>query len=214
LHHCARVAWHESDYPQTALLAGQLLDVSRDAGDETNIIEALALLGESARSQRDYRRAAALFGDALGRARASGDQFRIATLQPRLADVLRILGDSKQARALYLDSVVGLYRLGEKWFLMRSMVGLARVSIGSDPERAVRLLGAAQALRDGLGALPDQANFDRAVGAVRDALPAARFESAWADGHAMDLARAVAYASADPSLGDNWRGPEAPLTPD
>jgi predicted ATPase/DNA-binding SARP family transcriptional activator len=194
LYHAGRLAWHEADHDRVASLAAELLAVSKEVRDASGQIEALSLLGETARARRDYPGATARFREALAMARAAGDRFRAAALLSRLADVLRLLGEAGEARACYLGAIPTLHRMGEKWFLMRSFVGLARLDGAAAPVRAARLLGAAQALRDGFRVLPDQANFDRAVAGVRALLDAGRFDAAWAASRTMPLEAAVALA--------------------
>jgi hypothetical protein len=61
------------------------------------------------------------------------------------------------------------------------------------PERAVRLWGAAEALYDSIGKHTDY--YDRA--AARAQLDDATFAAAWAEGRAMTVEQAIAYALAD-----------------
>jgi hypothetical protein len=59
-----------------------------------------------------------------------------------------------------------------------------------EPERAARLWGAAEALRDSLGLpLPpnEHPEYDRSLAAVREALGQETFARAWAAGRAMTL---------------------------
>ena len=73
-------------------------------------------------------------------------------------------------------------------------------------ERAARLFGAAEAWREVAGtplSPVQRAGYEREVAAVRAQLDAARFAAAWAQGRAMSLEQAIAYAvSEDVSLTD------------
>jgi hypothetical protein len=65
------------------------------------------------------------------------------------------------------------------------------------PERPVRLHAAAQALRDAIGkpvAPSRRAEHQRELAAARAALGKQAFAAAWAEGRAMTLEQAVAYA--------------------
>ena len=78
------------------------------------------------------------------------------------------------------------------------LAGLAG-SCGStgDAGRAARLFGAAHALRESVGiplrpiARPE---YERDVAAVRTRLDEASWQAAWAEGQAMTLEQAIAYA--------------------
>jgi hypothetical protein len=64
-------------------------------------------------------------------------------------------------------------------------------------ERAIRLLGAGEAFCETLGARPPVAiaqEYERTVAAGRAALGEAGFAAAWAQGRAMALDEAAAYA--------------------
>ncbi len=65
------------------------------------------------------------------------------------------------------------------------------------PERAARLFGAANALLERSGAVldeVDQAEHARDVAATRAQLDEATYAAAWAEGRAMTLEHAIAYA--------------------
>jgi hypothetical protein len=67
-------------------------------------------------------------------------------------------------------------------------------------DRAVRLFGAAEALREAIGHLPNpqaQADYDDCLDATRSRLGVIAFEAAWAEGRAMTLEQAIEYALAD-----------------
>jgi hypothetical protein len=67
------------------------------------------------------------------------------------------------------------------------------------PEQTARLFGAAQALRDQLETpliLVEQADYEHNLVAVRVALGEDEFAAAWAEGQAMTIEQATAYALA------------------
>jgi hypothetical protein len=73
------------------------------------------------------------------------------------------------------------------------LIALAR----NHPIRAARLFGAGEALRERIGTpLPpsQRGQYDLLVESIRAQLDTVAFEKAWAEGHAMTLEQAVAYA--------------------
>jgi hypothetical protein len=65
------------------------------------------------------------------------------------------------------------------------------------PEKAARLYGASQALRENLGAriqAGDLADYEHGVATVRAALEPARFDALWAEGRAMSREQVIEYA--------------------
>ena len=80
--------------------------------------------------------------------------------------------------------------------------GLAAVAAAqAQPERAARLFGAAEALREAMGSqlLPlDYGGYPHHLGATRAQLGEETFGAAWGTGQAMTLQQAVDYAIAEP----------------
>ena len=77
---------------------------------------------------------------------------------------------------------------------------LARPEAEHDNLRAARLFGAAEGLRQAMGALlppVHRAEHDRSVAAVRTALGEGAFAAAWAEGRAMSLDEVVALVLAE-----------------
>jgi hypothetical protein len=91
--------------------------------------------------------------------------------------------------------------LGKRLSLALSFEAFAHLAARDDPDRAARLWGAAEALRERLGApLPpnDRAEYERDVAAVRQALGAERFAIAWVAGRSLTEEQAIAYALGEP----------------
>ena len=78
------------------------------------------------------------------------------------------------------------------------LAGLAQVAgAAGDAEGAARLFGAAEALRQAIGAPihpPESALYESCIEAVRCRLGRQAFEAAWAEGRALSLEQAVAFA--------------------
>jgi hypothetical protein len=107
-------------------------------------------------------------------------------------------GDYWTARALLRESLAICRELGGGLGIAQNLEWFAVVAAAqAQPERAARLLGAAEALREAKGALmqpADRARQERCIAAVRTALAEGEFVAAWAEGRAMSLPQAVQYA--------------------
>ncbi len=107
-------------------------------------------------------------------------------------------GDYDRAAALLEESLIVLRELGEKQFITRSLDYLAAVaSMQGDLERAARLFGAGEALREAAGAsvLPFyRADYERGVAAARAGLDEQSFTAAWAAGREMTPEQTAACA--------------------
>jgi hypothetical protein len=75
---------------------------------------------------------------------------------------------------------------------------------GEQPERAARLFGAAEALRDKIGipmTAQERVEYDRTIAELRAGMEPPLFESAWAEGRGMSMDQAVRFAVASPAAG-------------
>src|SRR5207249_10234786 len=104
-------------------------------------------------------------------------------------------------RVLWEESLVNNRELGHKRGIVQNLEGLAAVAVAqAQSERAARLFGTAEGLREAIGApLPpaDRAEHDRSVAAVRTALGEAAFAAAWAAGRGLSLEDALRAALAE-----------------
>ncbi len=81
---------------------------------------------------------------------------------------------------------------------LEKLVGIA-VARGQ-PEGAARLLGATEALRQAITApmgAADRADYEQSVALAQARLDEHTFAAAWAEGRAMTMEQAIAYALAD-----------------
>jgi non-specific serine/threonine protein kinase len=154
---------------------------------------ATARLGVVARLVGDLVRARAIFEECLAR---RPDAVNVALVaRGGLGDLAREAGDYGQARAHYDRLARGEVPATFSGIYL-SRMGILAVRQGS-PARGARLLGAVSpaALAFLRTHLPDvQADHEAAVAGARTALGGSAFTAAWAEGQAMTLDEAVAYA--------------------
>jgi predicted ATPase/class 3 adenylate cyclase len=201
LHDLGEVAAVRGDHAIARARCEQSLTLFRELGDKPGIASSLHNLGLVARDQGDYTLARSLQEESLALRRQAGDKPGIANSLYGLGSVAGRQGDHSAARALLEQSLALQREVGDQRGIAACLEGVARVSSAEgSPERAARLLGAAAARRDAVGAsLPpaERAAYERIVATVRAYLEPAVFAAAWAEGQAMSLEQAVAYAVAD-----------------
>ena len=120
-----------------------------------------------------------------------------------LGNVHSASGDGASGAAHYGESLRLCRELGDPVVAVECLEGVAELLAGQRlGERAARLLGAAQALRAETGApLPpvERARHEGIVAAARAGVAReAAFGAAWAEGAAMSLEQAIAYALEEP----------------
>ena len=150
-----------------------------------------------------YADARAALEESVARGREGGDAWAVALPLRNLAIIAYRQQDYRTAQTLLEESLRGLRAVGEKWFLSRSMETLAEVlAAAGECERAAHLFGAAETLREAVGASVlafYRADYERATGMARSALGEQRFESCWTAGRGLSPDDAVAYALGESS---------------
>jgi non-specific serine/threonine protein kinase len=192
------VTFDQGDYAAARTLHTESLMIEHELGDRWGIAEVLNNLGIAAREQGDYWAARALLGESLAIKRELGNKQGIARSLHNLGVVACEQGDYAAAHDLYMESLTIKQELGDTWGIAESLEGLAGLgSTQSDPARTVRLAAAAVALRESLGVRrppAEEARLERWLEPGRRALSYEERAAAWAEGRAMSLEQAVAYA--------------------
>jgi DNA-binding CsgD family transcriptional regulator len=195
------VACTAGDGDGAAAILEECLAVSRAAGDEVCANAALHFRAEVALLQGEHERAQALFEESLALARARGDRWATADGLFRLAILSRLQGEYERATALMRESLVLRRDLGYTWGIAGCLEGLAGpAGAQGQPERAAQLFGAADSLREAIGAPPspaERAVYERDLAAVHTRLGEEAFAAAWAAGRAMPLEQAIECALAE-----------------
>ena len=134
----------------------------------------------------------------------------VAGLLSDLGRVLCSLGDVAAARALLVESAIELRAVGSQgliaWNTLDDLACLAAAE--GKPERALRLSGAAEALREQIGMQlppPERAQLDRLLASARQALSEEAQAVARAAGRAMALEQAIREASDEEPAGQAGR---------
>ena len=191
-------AWYAGQREPAAELFEASLQLHREIGDKRGVAIMLKNLGALAGDAGDYLRATELVEESLALRREIGDVRGVAVELQNLASVWHKLGEHGRARALLIESLRICRELGEKRVMVLCLEMFATLAgVGGEIERAARLWGASQAVRDALGtpaqphqAVADEAEKQRARTQIGDIAWAA----AWEQGQVMTLEHAVAYA--------------------
>jgi non-specific serine/threonine protein kinase len=194
----AHLARRQGDYRAARALLEESLSISRELGYKDGIGRSLQGLGEVVHLQGDNGTARALLEETLAISQELGSKNGLAWTLYHLGSVALSQEDCERALALLQESLTIFRELGQKRGLAHDLEKLAAVAVAqAQPERAAPLLGAAEELCAATGLSPspaERAEHDRSVAAVRTALGEAAFAAAWAEGRALALDEAVAFA--------------------
>ena len=182
--------------------AGRLHETSlgmrRDLGDRRGVAISLNHLGLVALYQEDLERAANLIDESLNIRGSIGDRYGSALSLRALAEVRRRQGRYREATSFYKEALVMHQQLGINEEIADCLLGLAAIALaGNDTNRAARLVGAGEALRETMRqAVPlvDRTEYDRVVSSIQATLTPEVFAELRDEGRVRTLEQSIADA--------------------
>jgi predicted ATPase/DNA-binding CsgD family transcriptional regulator len=205
--HLGKVSSVQGDHERATQFYEEGLALCRESGYTTPLPNFLSALACEFLLQGDQERATTVNSEATALVRKQGANLgghaRIPGTLERLGWAALLRGDQERAKTWHEENLRVSQKLGNKLMATESLEGLACV-VGTkgEAERAAKLFGAAQALREAVGY--PQSPSQRAV--QEPYLVAARsrlgetWEAALAEGRAMELEEAVEYALSEEEL--------------
>jgi predicted ATPase len=184
------------DEAQSALEEGSVL--FRKLGDSWGLAQTLNSLGDVMRIRADYARAEELYEESLGLYRELDVQPDIPASLHNLGYVALALGDRDKARDLFAEALGLQIALKTRGGCAECIAGLGAVAaVDGAAEKAARLLAFADEVRLSEGSAwwpAEKADRERYTALARSQLDPAIWDKATAEGRAMTLERAIAYA--------------------
>ena len=166
--------------------------------DRSGLAITIGTLGDLARLRGDHAAALPLLEEAVRIARETGDLRTASVILYGQGRAECALGKLDAAEAHLTESLTICRDLGDRENMSNGLDGFAHLAIAKEsPSRAAQIWGAAERLREEIGAPLrsfDRANYENALSATRAALGDDAFERAWREGREMTLEDAVQYA--------------------
>jgi predicted ATPase len=192
------LAINQGLYDRALRLSEESLTLQRELGHQRGIALALNNLGFVVLQHGNYPRAEALCRESLELARALQDNLGMGWALSNLGDAAREQGEYGQALARYAEGIPLCHSMGSTDGVASCLEGIASV-VGAQGRHkwAVRLCGAAAALRGAIGAaLPSagRAAYDQTLASARATLGAEEFAAAWESGHGLSEEQAIEEA--------------------
>jgi len=198
------VAMQQNDHDKAKKLLFESLLLRHQVGDPWSIAHTLQNFAPIAFQENSYPGAKELTLETIAWFRQAGDQRGVARTLADLAELERVAGDPSQAIPLLKEALSQLMLFKDKWSIASALEDLATMAgTQNNFRRALRLYGAAEALREAIGMqLPPPEHYARVkyvqnIESARANLDEVTFTKTWADGRAMTMEQAVAYALED-----------------
>jgi predicted ATPase len=192
----------EGDYALARSLHEQAFSRFQALGDRSGMAWSLNHQGDVARAQGDVSAARKVYAQGLAIFRERNDGPGVANSLLDLGRLSSEEGDHVRAQAFFAESLRISRRLGRKWDVAGVLEELARSAARQACwERALRLAGAATALRERIGAPlapTEKVKFDADLDPARRGLPGADAATAWMRGWATSADDAIEYGLENP----------------
>ncbi len=190
-----------SDYEAATSHLKEALRSFRQLDEGYGVAHVTTFLGMVAVMCGDEGQATVMFEEGLAVARRIGDRSSTYISLYNLAQAALSCSDYDEAALLFEEGVTLSEQMRDRANVAYCLEGLAVVANArGEAERSGRLIGAAEGLHEAVGVPvylyyePHRSRYERTVSAVRSQLGEEAFEAAWAEGRAMTLEQAVAYA--------------------
>lgn len=194
----ANVAQRRGDYAAARRLYEEELEMWRRVSIPGSVAVGLNDLGNVANAQGDHATARSAYEQSLAIFREIGNEGGAAIALHNLGNVVSAQGEYAAARALYEQSLAIAQTLGDKRGIAHLLESFANLAVmQAQPDRAVRLEGAAAVLRMAVSAPlspVEQTKVQHTLDLAQQSLSLPEFAAEWAEGQALTLADAMAYA--------------------
>ena len=155
-------------------------------------------LGMAARFQGRFDEARERLTPMLAVFRDMGDQHRANMIHSECAHMQRLEGHHDKAESMYRETILEWQRLGHRAAVANQLECFAFIAKANEqPERAIKLLGAAEALREliQIDMSPmERVEYEREVNDLKANMDRKLFTALWAEGKSMTMGTAIEIA--------------------
>jgi tetratricopeptide (TPR) repeat protein len=195
------LAYLRKDYDLAQSYLEDSLTRFRKADLIPGTVSALNRLGDLARCQGDYEKAGDLYTESMNLYREMGDLDEIPSMLHNLGYIARHRSEYTQAMALFREGLAIQQKMENQAGIAECLLGIAGVlSAQGQMEKGARLLGAAEGLRQSVGASlwpANQVEYDSILASLRASIDKTTLDAAWAAGRAMPIEQAISLANQD-----------------
>ena len=203
------VARDQEAYARANELFAESLALKQQAGETQALAWHLHGSGELELLRGNYAEAQHQLEQSVELGRRQGNERLLAFALYNLGFVAQHLGDTERMAACFRESLQRTWQRQRRYFCGAGIAGMAAVAgTQGQLERAARLFGAADGIPDeyqSFRVLAHRREIERNMAAVRAQVDAQTWQACWAEGQALTLEEALAYA-----LEPDPMPPEAP----
>lgn len=194
----ARLSSSKGDEREKERYIGRLREMVHEMPRSFQVGNFILGIGMDERLHGNYDSARRIFEEGLELFKRLHSRYFVLVMHSELGHVERQTGNLALARSIYQETIKGWQDLGNRSAVAHELECFGFLAVhDEEPRGAVKLFGAAEALREkNQSPMADYERFeyDRAVAHVRSMLAEEEFSSVWAEGRAMRMEQAVQFA--------------------
>ncbi|HEX8141573.1 MAG TPA: tetratricopeptide repeat protein [Pyrinomonadaceae bacterium] len=199
LNYIGFASWLQGDFEKAVVVCEETLGLFRGLGDKEGIVWSLLNLSAVMFYRQKYDQAVSLCNESLTLSEGIGYKEGIAWSLNIWGNVARRKQQFEPGKTMLRESLELHVELEDRWRVASVLESLGAIEFEQQkPERAVRLLGAAEALRAAVGTpLPpvEREERDRYLKLARAALGEEKLTLLWLEGRTMPVDQVILYAS-------------------
>jgi tetratricopeptide (TPR) repeat protein len=174
------------------------LALSQGSVDPDAAVRTEGILARLAFSRGDFAEARKHADRMLDLHREMGDQLSVTGHQSSMAHVARQMGNYPEALALYRETLPDWQKIGHRGAVAHQLECMAYIAkVREEGERAVKLMSAAQALREASNSPrtpQERIEYDRELEGLRAGIDEKTFHILWEEGRSMNMEAAIDFA--------------------
>ena len=194
----ARLYAHRGNETEKERYIGQLRALVSEMPNSFQVSMFLLGLGMDERMRGNYDSARKIFEQGREAFSQIHSKYFVMVMSSEQGHVERQKGNVTQARLIYRETIKGWQDLGNRAAIAHQLECFGFLAVAEEePQAAVKLFGAAEALRDKIQAPMtdyERVEYDQASAHVRSLLPEPEFSSLWVEGQSMTMEQAIEFA--------------------
>lgn len=194
----ARLYERRGDKSEKEKYIGKLRTLVSEMPHSFQVSMLLLALGMDERLRGHYDSAKKIFEEGKLAFRRVRSKYFVQVMSSELGHVERQQGNLTKAKSIYRQTIKGWQDLGNRAAVAHELECFGFLAIAEEePESAVKLFGAAEALREKIQAPMtdyEHAEYDRMVVRLRSMLTETEFNSLWAEGRSLTMEQAIELA--------------------
>jgi predicted ATPase/DNA-binding CsgD family transcriptional regulator len=193
------VTLNQGKYEEARAPLKESVALAREIGDQRRLADALGVMALLPLNEGEYAAAQELLEESLTIFKTREDRYAMVFRMADLGMLAIRQGKAENARPLIEEALALSIQLGNRWFTASCLERLGEVMVAQNqPLRAAELWGAAQAVRDAMGApIPpiEFAPYKQALEQVKMLLDQPTFQATWNAGYTTPLEQVLADQS-------------------